>query len=47
MADKSKDPNLMSICVQILDMNGRKLVASKNAPRIYELSEHDLDHVLE
>lgn len=47
MADKSKDPNMMSICVQILDMNGRKLVASKNAPRIYELSEHDLDHVLE
>jgi len=46
VVEKSKDPNLMSICVQILDMNGKKLVASKNAPKIYELSEDDIDYVL-
>jgi heavy metal sensor kinase len=44
--EKSKDPNLMNIYVQILDMNGSKLLASKNAPRIADLDEDDLDHIL-
>lgn len=47
VVEKSKDPNLMSIYVQILDINGKKLVSSKNAPRIYELPKDDLNYVLE
>lgn len=45
--EKSKDPSLMSIYAQILDVNGKKLVSSKNAPKIYTLSEDDLDYILE
>jgi len=45
--EKSKDPNLMNIYAQILDVNGKKLLSSKNTPKIYELSKEDLDYVLE
>jgi heavy metal sensor kinase len=45
--EKSKDPNLMSIFIQILDPNGKKLVSSKNIPDINKLPEDDFKAVLE
>ncbi|MFA5499872.1 MAG: ATP-binding protein [Candidatus Omnitrophota bacterium] len=44
--ERSKDPNLMSIFVQILDPLGNKLITSKNLPNINKLSEHDFQHIL-
>lgn len=45
--EKSKDPNIMSIFVQVLDEKGNKLVASKNAPKIDKMPKHDFEHILE
>lgn len=44
--EKSKDPNLMSIFVQILNEKGEKIVSSKNMPRIQRLKEDDFQSVL-
>lgn len=45
--EKSKDPNLMSIYVQILDPFGASLVGSRNIPRIKALPEDDFESLLE
>jgi hypothetical protein len=47
VVEKSKDPNLMSIYVQILDASGGILVGSKGIPRIKRLPKEDLESVLE
>lgn len=44
--EKSKDPNLMSIFIQILDPNGSRLVSSRNIPNINKLPEDDFKAVL-
>ena len=44
--EKSKDPNLMSIYVQIMDPDGKRLVSSRNIPRINNLPEEDFKDVL-
>lgn len=45
--EKSKDPNLMSIFVQILDSGGNKLISSRNIPNIHKLPEDDFKSILE
>lgn len=45
--EKSKDPNVMSIYARILDAKGKKLLVSKNAPNIPELSKEDLVSIME
>lgn len=37
--EKSKDPNLMSIFVQILNEKGENIISSKNMPRIQQVKE--------
>lgn len=44
--EKSRDPNLMSIYVRILDTKDNILVASKNMPRINDLDSEDFKDVL-
>jgi len=45
--EKRKDPELMSIFVQILDTNGRRLAASKPAPAIPAIDKGDFEDVLD
>ena len=47
VGEKSKDPNLMSIFVWIMDPKGNVLISSKNVPRINKLSKDDFESVLE
>ncbi len=44
--EKRKDPELMSIFVQILDNEGKCLVSSKSFPLIAPLSKEDFDDVI-
>jgi signal transduction histidine kinase len=44
--EKRKDPELMSIFVQILDTKGRRLVAAKPAPAIPSIDSDHFEHVL-
>jgi signal transduction histidine kinase len=44
--EKRKDPELMSIFVQILDTNGNLLVSSKSMPRIQPMEKEDMEDVM-
>ena len=44
--EKSKDPNLMSIFVQILNEKREKIISSKNMPYIQQIKEDDFQSVL-
>jgi signal transduction histidine kinase len=46
MEAKRKDPELMGLFSQILDVNGTKLVSSSKMPRLKQISKEDLDNVL-
>ena len=41
-----KDPELMSIFVQILDHNGKAIISSKLAPRLEAIDKNDMDDIL-
>lgn len=45
--EQRKDPDLMSIFVQIVDPSGNVIVSSKAIPRISPLSKEDYDYVLD
>jgi len=44
--EKSNDPKLMNIIVQIFDAKGNNIASSKNIPNIAVLSKEDLNYVL-
>lgn len=44
--EKSKDPTLMSIYIQILNSRGEKIISSRNMPRIQQIGEDDFKSVL-
>ena len=46
VGEKSKDPNLMSIFVRIMDPKGNVLISSKNIPLIDKLQKDDFESVL-
>ena len=46
VVEKSKDPNLMSIFVRIMDSKGDVLISSKNIASIDKLSKDDFESVL-
>ncbi len=45
--EKRKDPDLMSIFDQILNVNGERLISSKSMPHITPLAKEDFDDILE
>jgi len=44
--EKRKDPELMSVFVQILNSKGEKIVSSKNMPRLQPIDEHTFRDIL-
>lgn len=47
VTEKRKDPDLMSIFVRILDVDGTIIVASKSMPRISQLSKEDFKDIVD
>ena len=43
---KGKEPELIGIAVQILDHNGKMIIASKQTPKLVALAQEDMDSIL-
>lgn len=43
---KGKEPELMDVAIQVLDHNGKMIIASKHAPRFAAMDQEDMDSIL-